>query len=286
MNRRVTIVVSTYNRVNELPQTLKSLLAQDYDNFDIMIVDNGSDDDTIQYLNELEQPKLKIVSYDTNLGYHRNLIRAIKSAHTEFVAAFHSDDIYFSNIISSMVGYLEDDNVGAVFCGKIDIDSNALPFLDYNKLTSLKTPSITMHNQETFLVSALRTGTTLAAPTFFTKKSVINNIFFEEKENYSTDLDLWIPILKKYQIIELDSKLMFYVSSKFQLSYLIHNKRTSPSPEFSVLDNYVRLDKSIHPKHLVIYFRRRFFDSIFILNNSFKIKRWRIFTKNLIYSHK
>ncbi|MBP6976600.1 glycosyltransferase, partial [Candidatus Dojkabacteria bacterium] len=67
---KVLIVILNYNGIHLLKKHLSSVVKTEYPNFDIVVVDNGSTDDSVEYLKK-EYPNIKIVKNNTNLGFGR-----------------------------------------------------------------------------------------------------------------------------------------------------------------------------------------------------------------------
>lgn len=88
-----SVIIPTYNRVELLKRTLESVFAQRYDQFEVIVVDDGSTDQTIGYLTSLEQ-RIKVL-HQPNLGpgAARNL--GVKHAGGTYLAFLDSDDLWF-----------------------------------------------------------------------------------------------------------------------------------------------------------------------------------------------
>ena len=64
----ISIIVATYNRAKTISRAIDSILAQTYDNFEIIIVDDGSADDTLKILSKYNDAKIKIIKHEINKG--------------------------------------------------------------------------------------------------------------------------------------------------------------------------------------------------------------------------
>jgi glycosyltransferase involved in cell wall biosynthesis len=106
MNPLFSVVVPTYNRANETMRAIESVLAQDLPNFELIIVDDGSSDDTIQRVSAITDPRLRLVS-QANAGASAARNLGIDLAHGLFVAFLDSDDVYLPNHLSNLLPLLE-----------------------------------------------------------------------------------------------------------------------------------------------------------------------------------
>jgi glycosyltransferase involved in cell wall biosynthesis len=102
---KVSICVPTYNTAKYISETIESLKAQDYPNFEIIVVDNGSTDGTTEIL--AKTSGIRHVLFKTLTEHGQNWNRCFDLAEGEYMAIYHSDDVYEKNIVSKQVEYLE-----------------------------------------------------------------------------------------------------------------------------------------------------------------------------------
>lgn len=111
----VSIAMCTYNGEKFLAEQLDSIVNQTYQNLEIIIVDDRSNDNTLDILKqyELRHPNLKVYQNESNLGYIKNFERAISLCSGDFIALSDQDDIWdlrkielqLSNISSNLLTY-------------------------------------------------------------------------------------------------------------------------------------------------------------------------------------
>jgi GT2 family glycosyltransferase len=124
----VTVIVVTLNNLNLLRNCLRSLYAQDYGVIEIVVVDNGSDEDIKGMLAE-EFPEVRAVRLNKNHGFAGGNNRGIETAQGKYVALINNDAVAASQWISSLVATAESDaNIGAA--ASIVIDGNRPEVLD------------------------------------------------------------------------------------------------------------------------------------------------------------
>lgn len=113
----VSIIVPTYNRASLLPRLLKSIQDQEFQDWELIIMDDGSVDDTSIVLKPfLADERIKYFKKEnTGATHSRNV--GVEHASYKWIAFFDSDDEAKENWLSSMVSLLEKPKVGAVFCG-------------------------------------------------------------------------------------------------------------------------------------------------------------------------
>ncbi|MEZ4195091.1 MAG: glycosyltransferase family 2 protein [Candidatus Paceibacterota bacterium] len=107
-NLLVSIIILTYNRANYLGQAIGSVLTQTYANFELIILDDGSTDDTEKVVIEFNDSRIKYVKDSVNRGivYRRN--ESLKLAKGKYLAILDSDDVWLSpNKLQKQVELME-----------------------------------------------------------------------------------------------------------------------------------------------------------------------------------
>lgn len=116
MSPKVSILIPTYNREHILKSTIECALAQDYDNFEIIISDNKSTNNSWAIMQEYasKHPQVKVFQNAENLGAVRNWIECAKHATGEYVKILWSDDLIAKNFLSVCIPKFN-DKVGFVY---------------------------------------------------------------------------------------------------------------------------------------------------------------------------
>ena len=122
MNPRVTVLILTYNGKHLLDDSISSYLTQDYDNYEVCIVDNGSKDNTVEYVRE-KYPEVTILRTEKNLGYSGGLNFGMKYAFEEkksdFVLITNNDVKADRKVISELVKVAIVDEKNGFVTGKV-----------------------------------------------------------------------------------------------------------------------------------------------------------------------
>lgn len=113
---KVTVAIPTYNRAQLLKVSLESVLAQDYPDFRVVVLDNASSDDTEAVVRSLADRDRRVtyIRNETNIGMLRNLNRAIEVNSSPYFNIFHDDDVMLPGFIRESVLSL-DKHPSAVF---------------------------------------------------------------------------------------------------------------------------------------------------------------------------
>ena len=85
MNDTITVIIPTYNKADFISQTIKSVLQQTYQNFEIVIIDDCSKDNTAQVVQKYLSDKIRYFRHETNWGPGATFNDGIEKANTEYV---------------------------------------------------------------------------------------------------------------------------------------------------------------------------------------------------------
>lgn len=115
-NGMVSILIVAYNAEKFISQTIKSCLDQSYKNIEVLVLDNASNDKTLEVLSNFNDKRIKIFKKNTNSGPYAGLNFLLDQARGEYAAVQDHDDIWFPEKIKKQVNFLE-ENQKVVACG-------------------------------------------------------------------------------------------------------------------------------------------------------------------------
>lgn len=120
----VSIIMPTYNSSRFIEETIKSVLVQTYVNWEIVIVDNGSTDDTLDRVRNFNDDRIHIFINEKNRGqaYSRN--RAIEESKGKYIAFLDSDDIWVKDKLEIQLKFMEDNGSHACYSNYIEMDES------------------------------------------------------------------------------------------------------------------------------------------------------------------
>lgn len=202
---RVSVIIPTYNRAKYICEAINSLLNQTYKDYEIIVIDDGSTDNTKEIISGYKERILYI--YQDNLGPAAARNRGIKIARGEYVSFLDSDDTFLPEKLESQVGFLDNNpSTSAVHTWWYYTDSNGktLPFKgrrSYNK-------NIRVENMLIGKVS-------LNLCAFMFRKSCFNDDnLFDETLCGGEDWDLWLRLAEQGH--------KFYCIPKVLVAYRMH----------------------------------------------------------------
>lgn len=107
MSPRVTVLMSVYNDERFVGEAVGSILSQDYSDFELLVVDDGSTDRSREVVRSLSDPRIRLVENPGNMGLTRSLNRGLSLAKGALVARMDSNDISHPRRLGMQVAYLD-----------------------------------------------------------------------------------------------------------------------------------------------------------------------------------
>lgn len=129
MDHLISIIVPTYNSERYIGETLNSLLKQTYTNFEAVIVDDCSSDDTIDIIKETigEDKRFKLIQNKVNSGAAVSRNRAIDNTSGDYIAFLDADDIWNCNKLRSQIEFMSNNGFLFSFTAYELIDAESRP---------------------------------------------------------------------------------------------------------------------------------------------------------------
>ncbi len=197
---KVSVIIPTYNRAEYLPDAIESVLAQTFNDCEIIVVDDGSIDDTQATL----QPWITAgkIRYDsqTNQGVSAARNRGIQLAAGEYLAFLDSDDVFVAEKLAKQVAILDADaGVGLVHNNfrRVDMAENLLAERDTSKLDGYIYPEMLLDWSVLIPPSCVMLRAATLAETGG----------FDEAMRWGEDIDLWRRVARHYRFAAIPETL-------------------------------------------------------------------------------
>ena len=104
---KVTVLMPTYNVAPWVEEAIRSVLRQTYRDFELLVVDDASTDNTLEVVRTIDDPRIRIASFPDNVGLSENLNRGLDFIDTEYFARMDGDDIALPHWLQSEIDYLD-----------------------------------------------------------------------------------------------------------------------------------------------------------------------------------
>jgi glycosyltransferase involved in cell wall biosynthesis len=219
---RVSVVTATYNMGHYVVQAVESVLSQDYPDLEIIVVDDGSDDDTQDRLARFADDPRVTVLHQENRGQTVAKNRGLAAATGEYIGFCDADNMWRPGKLTRQVQVLKSDpTVGVVYGDIALIDEDGRP------KPGPRTPRYGGRITAKLLVDNFVTFNTTLVP-----RRVIDAVGgFDEDLRMAIDYDLWLRISLDHEFVYLDEPLVDYRIWGGQMSH-----RTGER-----MDNFFRL---------------------------------------------
>lgn len=202
-NPKVSIVMSSYNHTPYVKEAIESAVHQTYDNIELIVIDDGSDDNSPILLKELQEKYGFHLELRTNHGLVPTLNYALKNLVTgKYVCILDSDDYWALDKVSKQVSMMEaNTNCGLCHTPVYFIDKNSQIISDYNQPTK----------KEGYIFEELLMGkTNIADGGVMVPTAIYEEIGYYNEAIPLEDYQLWFKILAKYPACYLNEHLVYY----------------------------------------------------------------------------
>jgi len=204
----VSVIVPAYNECGVVGRTIRSVLANDYANLEIIFVDDGSRDGTADVVEKefAGHPKVRVIRQE-NGGKASALNNGISQSTGEIVVGLDADTQFATDTISSMVGHFADPRVGAV-AGNVKV-GNVI-----NLLTRWQTVEyITSQNIDRLAYSLLNAVTVVPGAVGAWRRRALEEVGGYVTDTLAEDMDLTWRLRRKGWKIETESRALAYTEA-------------------------------------------------------------------------
>lgn len=206
---KVSVLMSVYNTDKEyLRQAIDSVLNQTFRDFEFIIIDDASNQETKEVLNEYDDKRIVLIVNKENEGLTKNLNKGIELAKGKFIARMDADDVSYPTRFEKCVSFLEahpDVNILGTYA---DLGNNRVEKSFGNIPQELR--------KALFLV----TNAGPVHPSVMIRKSffIDNGIRYDEDFKKAQDYDLWVRCIELTNIVILQEELIYYRIHDAQIS--------------------------------------------------------------------
>ncbi len=209
---QVTVLLPVFNASLYLREAVDSILDQTFKHFELLIINDGSKDDSAAILSSYTDSRIRIINHDKNKGLIKTLNEGLQIAKGKYIIRMDADDVSVHNRIEMQVKFME-ANTDIVLAGAWfkDIDG---------KIKVAKTPT-----KYEALKSQLFFSCALAHPTIIIRKNIFieNNLFYNSEFPHAEDYELWVRVSRLFKVANIPEVLLNYRFHEGQVSKE-HNK--------------------------------------------------------------
>lgn len=211
----ISVVIPLYNKQNAIVATLQSVLAQTYQNFEIVVVDDGSTDNSAQVVEELFEKYPSLQGGDRgrlirkpNGGVCSARNRGIQEAKYDYIALLDGDDLWDEHYLEEQVKLIQDFPEAKMWGINFAEMSNG------KLVRTLPTglPEGYRGYVENYFQMPGRISDLYCSSSVVIKKEVFDYVgYFDERIKYAEDNDMWFRIIATYPVAFYDKYMAFYL---------------------------------------------------------------------------
>lgn len=237
----ISVVIPLYNKGSYIARAINSVLAQTFQDFEVIVVDDGSTDDGAAVIKQFDDPRIQIIQQE-NMGVSAARNRGIEAARAELVAFLDADDEWLPDFLVTIVNLEKKYPTAAAFAtGVMEIRNGKRVTLRYKSIPKMPWDGlIPDYFKACFLGPPLIRSSSVAI-----RKQILKDLSgFKEGVYWGEDQDLWGRIALKYQIAftnKVYSVIHIHVS---QEKYLSRVKKTKIHPFIQTAENLLLSDLS------------------------------------------
>ena len=188
-NPKISAIMSVYNGEKYLREAIESILNQTFTDFEFIIVNDGSTDNSLEIIKSYDDERIKIINNEQNIGLTKSLNKALKQARGEYIARQDADDVSLPNRFEEQMKYFDKHPEVALLGTSVSyIDENGKITGKYSVLANPRIHNFLKDNQ-------FKHGSTMF------RKEIVNKLGgYNELFKYSQDYELWLRITEHFEV--------------------------------------------------------------------------------------
>jgi glycosyltransferase involved in cell wall biosynthesis len=221
----VSVILPCFNAELYIAEAIQSILEQTYTNFELIVLDDGSTDNTKSVIRKFNDLRIKLYTENQNKGIVYQLNKGLKIANGEYIARMDADDISYPERIQKQVSFLEEP------------ENRAIEILGTDAISiGLSQKRIIHQNYLPKQISfMLNFKCPILHPTVMMRSSILKKGFrYEEEYLFAEDFAMWR---------KLDNGSNIAILNEILLNYRIHNKQTNA--DISRLNTQIKSVKKV-----------------------------------------
>ena len=215
MHPKISVVIPVYNQEKYLAETIESILAQTFRNFELILVDDGSKDKSAEIIQQYTQKDSRIMSIlQANSGKPNALNAAASVAKGEYLAFMDHDDLMLPNRLESQLAFLEENpkiDACSCHCYYIDDDGRTMGRQVYPQIKTIEECQNVIAKDE--IVIAAFTGLMIKKSAFINSGGLITEFW------PSDDVEFFNRFIEKHYTLVIMQKVL--------MKYRAHSNSTS-----------------------------------------------------------
>lgn len=230
---KISVIIPTYNRALLLKKAIESVLNQTVQDYEIIVIDDGSTDDTREIVNSFSSPKIKYL-YQKNSGRSHARNQGLKIAKGRYIAYLDSDDMFLPDKLERQISILDENkDFGMVYTSARVFDENGIELFNQDKFGNKRlyyeaTDTGWIYNKIAFYIPL-----TIILPSVIVRSEIQKKVgYFDVNLHRFEDTDMWRRISKECKIYAMSEPLCIIRTHS-------GNKMEHPDDVYNSITHYV-----------------------------------------------
>lgn len=247
---KISVLMPCYNVEKFIRRSIDSVLSQSYSEFELIIVDDGSTDNTSKIINSYQDSRIRLISLESNLGIVNALNLGLDACRGIYIARMDADDICLEDRLAQQSYYL-DNNTEVVAVG-----SSVINFNEAGQEIELNYPK----DHLSILLNLILFERSMCHPSVMFRANVIEKgVKYKVEHNLCEDYDLWFQLSRIGKLANIERPLLKYFRGGSQSSIqqkelmlqktrtlLLHIWQQYEVDDIDLLIDYITLKKNIN----------------------------------------
>lgn len=210
-NPAISVVIPSYEHAAYIGECINSVLEQSWQDFEIIITDDGSSDNTVEKIRAFQDSRIQLSIFKENLGAAIATNHSISRARGKYIAILNSDDCFAPQKLATQVQFLQQHpDIAAVFGWPALINEKGQPF-EQNHHKDFEVFQVNNRPQSQWLRQFFDQGNCLCHPTVMIRKSCYEAVgLYDARLAQVPDLDMWVRLSMQFQIYVLPEIFTYF----------------------------------------------------------------------------
>jgi glycosyltransferase involved in cell wall biosynthesis len=255
----ISVIMPVYNCASYVEEAVNSILNQTFTNFELIIIDDASTDNTVAVVKTFTDSRIKLISKKINQGVSRAVNDGFRLAKGKYIARMDGDDISLKNRFEKQVAILENNS-------KIFICASWIQFFgNDSKITKYKET----HNE---IITQLLIHCPISVSSSMFRRKELSNYFYDENKKSGEDYDFWTKVAWLGEM---------YTIQEVLLLYRVHSKQASIKYKQQQIIDDVEIKLFLFKKinYDTIRYTDNLISKMLLLNQYIEVKELDLFLK-------
>lgn len=214
-NISISICMPVYNASRYLRDCIDSILSQSFTDFELLIVDDGSTDDSVEIIRSYSDSRIRLI--ENKHDYIGSLNLLLQEARGKYIARMDADDVMLPNRLETQYQFMETHAEIDVLGGQMNM---------FNDEAAKDTSWKSQVKEGTITLSDMISCCCVCHPTTMLRKDCLSQFAYRPDAKYAEDYALWVELLSaEKRIFNLSAPLIYYRVHKTQISQIHNNEQ-------------------------------------------------------------